>query len=282
METGQKTIQQQVSNNISEVANHKLSIQVSLNGLSFCALNHTNNTLDYYKVISFDKKLTPPDVLDQIIHTFNSEDFLKQSFKCVSIIHDNELSTLVPKPLFDDNYLADYLKFNSKILKTDYIAYDDLLINDSVNVYVPYVNINNYFYDQFGAFEFKHASSILLEAILSLEKHSTEKKVYTYCSETYFEIVVLDKNQLILHNTFEYFTKEDFIYYTLFTLEQLELNPEEIKLILTGTITEADEIYKITYNYIRNVSILEYQNSFKVNNNINTSSLHNITLLNSF
>lgn len=281
METGQKTIQQ-VNNNISNFANHRLSIQVSLNGLSFCALNQSNNTLDYYKAIKFDKKLLPSEVLDQIIHTFNSEEFLKQAFKNITIIHDNELSTLVPKPLFDDNYLADYLKFNSKILKTDYITYDDLLINDSVNVYVPYVNINNYIYDHFGEFEFKHASSILLNTILSIEKHSISKKVYLNISETYFEMVVLNKNQLVLHNTFEYHTKEDFIYYTLFTLEQLELNPEEIKLVLTGAVTKTDKIYDIIYKYIRNVSILEHQNTFQVNNTIDKLSLHNITLINSF
>jgi len=41
----------------------------------------------------------------------------------------------------------------------------------------------------------------------------------------HFEIVVIANNKLILYNSFKYQTKEDYIYYILFTAEQLELNP---------------------------------------------------------
>ena len=62
-------------------------------------------------------------------------------------------------------FLADYLKFNSKILSNDYITHDDLAQGDIVNVYVPYVNINNFIYDTYGAFEFNHYSTILLNTL---------------------------------------------------------------------------------------------------------------------
>ncbi len=280
MEIGQKITQK--SNSINELASHKLSIQLSLNGLSFCALNHITKTFEYYKTITFEKKLTPAEVLKEIVFIFNSEVFLKQPFESITVIHENELSTLVPKPLFDENYIADYLKFNSKILKTDYIAYDNLFVNDSVNVYVPYVNINNYFYDLFGAFEFKHVSSIVVETILSLEKHATTKKVYLNVFKTHFQIIALDKNELLLYNAFEYNTEEDFIYYLLFTLEQLTLNPEQIKVVLMGDISETDKIYDVTYTYIKELSIFQQQHKFKLNDTIAPSIFNNIALTNSF
>ena len=77
---------------------------------------------------------------------------MNNSFTNVTIVHNNDLSTLVPEELFNKNHVADYLKFNSKILKSDFIAYDSILENSSVNVYVPYININNYIYDKFGTF----------------------------------------------------------------------------------------------------------------------------------
>ena len=170
MVTGLKTFQTNSKANILE--NSILSIQVSLSGLSFCILNLNTKSINFYKSFSFGKKLNPTDVLDKLTHQFNTEDKLKQSFKSVKVIHENELSSLVPKSLFNEDYLADYLKFNSKILRSDFITYDKITANESVNVYVPYVNINNYLYDIFGEFEFNHFSTIILEPVLNLEKNA--------------------------------------------------------------------------------------------------------------
>ena len=58
-------------------------------------------------------------------------------FSDILIIHQNELATMVPAELYNSDLKADYLKFNAKILRTDYIAEDDIVINKSINVYVP-------------------------------------------------------------------------------------------------------------------------------------------------
>ena len=60
-------------------------------------------------------------------------------------------ATLVPDELFDENTLNDYLKFNTKILETDYLTFDH---NESLGihtVYIPYVNINNQLLEEFAA-----------------------------------------------------------------------------------------------------------------------------------
>jgi len=280
METGQKIIQQ--NNNINQSEYNELSIQASLSGLSFCILNTFTNTFIYYKHVKFDKKLNPSEVLDKLEHSLNTDINLQQNFDTVIVVHDNELSAVVPKPLFNEDYLADYLKFNSKILRTDFITYDEILINDSVNVYVPYVNINNHLYDRFGAFDFKHFSTILIESILVLEKNSLSTKMYVHVSHNHFEIIVLENNKLKLYNTFDYLIKEDFIYYILFTAEQLQLNPEEFPLVLLGHTIKDDQLYKIAYKYIRNVSLLEPLNTREINENIELDIKHDFILINSF
>ena len=79
-------------------------------------------------------------------------------------------------------------------------------------------------------------------------------------------------HQLQLFNTFEYQTADDFLYYLLFTAEQLHLNPETLKLLLLGDISENDGLYQKAYQYIRNVdfldtSDLENKNSFSTKEN---------------
>ncbi|WP_417236311.1 DUF3822 family protein [Bizionia paragorgiae] len=252
----------QKSNSLNEIQHKELSIQLSLNGLSFCILNVDTNTITYLEHFSTSKKQSPEDVLDQLKNCFETESALAESFSKITVIHNNEWSTLVPKALFNEDNLVDYLKLNIKILKTDFITFDTIAINDSVNVYLPFVNINNYIYDKFGSFTYKHASTVLVEAILNTEANANETKLYINVSESDFQVVVVKNGDLLLYNTFKYDTPADFIYYILFTAEQLQLNPETIKTVLLGNITENDELYTVVYKYIRYISFGNVKNAY--------------------
>ncbi|PWI29333.1 DUF3822 domain-containing protein [Flavobacteriaceae bacterium LYZ1037] len=257
----------EIANNTPKTLKHiDLSIQISLNGLSFCVLNKKSNTITYLKHFEKEKKLSPFVALDFLKHLFNTESELQQDFNNIHVIYVNELATIVPKALFDEELLADYLKFNSKILKSDFIAYDSLDINESVSVYVPYVNINNYIYDTFGSFTYNHFSSILIEKVLQIEKHAEDAKLYVHVNKEHFEIVATDKGKLVLYNTFDYSSQEDFIYYILFTVEQLKLNPEKIQLIFLGDIDKESNLYTITYKYIRHITFGTKPNTYNYNN----------------
>lgn len=270
------------TNNIKLTSNLKLSIQVSLSGLSFCILNIESNTIEYLKNISFDKRLNPNDVLLKLQNCFASEEELKQSFSAILVIHKNELTTIVPKALFKEDNLADYLKFNNKILSTDYITFDNIDISDSANVYIPFVNINNFLYDRFGEFTYKHFSTILIEQILNVEKNADKPKMYVNICDDNFEIVVVENGKLKLYNSFEHKTKEDFIYYILFTAEQLGLNPETFELIFTGNIDSKDELYTITYKYIRFVFFSKRWDTFKYSEKAQPQNNHSqFVILNS-
>ena len=271
----------QTNNSSNKLANLELSIQISLSGLSFCILNRDLNNIIALKNFDFDKNLNPIEILDYLKQFFNTETVLNQDFTKVSVIHNNNLSVQVPKPLFSEDHLADYLKFNSKILKSDFITFDEISENDIVNVYVPYININNYIFEKYGDFTFKHLSTILIEEILRIEKNAKQLKFYVNLSKSQLEIIVVNQGKLLLYNTFNYNTQEDFIYYILFVAEQLNLNPEILQLVFIGDINEDNALYKIAYKYIRNIKLGSRFDTFKLDQ-IDITNHSNFTLLNSF
>ena len=275
METGLRIIQ--ANNNISD-KNLVLSIQAGLSGLSFFVLDRFSEIIVDVIVENFNKQQTPDQLLKAVKTAFNRNDSLKQSFSKVQIIHDNEMQTLVPSALFEEAHLSDYLKYNTKIFKTDFITYDVIQNKDAILVYIPFVNINNYIFERFGSFEYKHSATVLIDKILQLEKNNNQKKLYINIQQTHFELIALDGNSFQLFNRFEYKTREDFIYYILFTAEQLDFNPENFKCILMGAVEENDELFSIAYKYIRHVSLLSISNMRYNQNN----STQNFTLLNSF
>ena len=275
METGLRIIQ--ANNNISE-KNLFLSIQVGLSGLSFLVLDMFSEIIVDVIVENFSKQQTLDQLLKAVKTAFNRKDSLQQSFSKVQIIHDNEMQTLVPSAIFEEAHLSDYLKYNTKIFKNDFITYDVIQNKDAMLVYIPFVNINNYIFERFGSFEYKHSATVLIDKILQIEKNNNQKKLYINIQHTHFELIALNQNSFQLFNRFEYQTREDFIYYILFTAEQLDFNPENFKCILMGDVENNDELFNIAYKYIRNVSLLPISNMRYNQNN----STQNFTLLNSF
>ncbi|MEZ4802702.1 MAG: DUF3822 family protein [Gelidibacter sp.] len=280
LETGQKTIQKKNKLNKNHIKN--LSIQISLSGLSFCILNRASHTIEFLKYQSFEKKSNPFETLEYLKKALLGHPELNQPFSSVLIIYQNELSNLVPKELFDEEQSADYLKFNSKILNSDFISHDEIATNESVNVYVPYMNINNFIFDTFGAFEYKHASTILIESLLQKIKNN-EAEIYINVNAQHFELVAIKDKKLIIYNYFDYTSREDVIYFLLFTMEQLQLNPEHIQLKLMGHIEKDDELYSIIYKYVRFVEFYspDYEFDFKAETNSDQGH-HNAIILNSF
>jgi len=233
---------------------YRLSIQISLNGLSFCMLDTVANNVIASEQIIFHKELTPFQVLEELKKIIQKNDIQKTAFSEVVVIHRNNLFSLVPKPLFHEDELANYLKFNAKILANDHIAYDELDGHEMINVYVPFVNINNYIYELFGAFVYKHHGTVMVQSLLN-EQTNNEVICYAHLSEQQLDITVIDSNKLLLFNNFDYTTQEDFLYYLLFTLEQLKLDAETVHLRLFGVVEEDDAIYNLCYGYIKDVAI---------------------------
>lgn len=234
---------------------HKLSIQVSLNGLSFCVFDTIGSSIALSKRLDFGKELSPYELQKELAFLFKEEGVLSYDFSDVVVIHRNPLFSLVPKSLFDKEELANYLKFNAKILANDLIEYDEIPAYELVNVYVPFVNINNYIYELFGTFDFMHNGTVLIQALLNTQSNSTEPVCYVHIAEQTMDIAVLTQKKLLFYNSFEYTSKEDFIYYLLFVLEQLKLDTSTIKTRLFGSVSEGDEIYNICYEFIHHLSI---------------------------
>lgn len=278
-----KEIKKLTNNDIDflNLEDNYLSIQLSLDGFSFCVYNKIQDKIGIFGVYEFDNSSSSPfKQLDCIKELFAQEKVLQLNYKSVFVTHFNNLVTQVPRPLFNKNNLEQYLQYTVKMLENDFIAYDELNNSEIINVYIPFVNVNNFLLDTYESFTYKHSSTVLIENLLNEYKNIEASFCFVNVTGKYFEIVVIQNKKLALYNFFSFTTKEDFIYYILFTAEQLNLNPEEFELILMGDIEKESELYDIVYQYIRNVKFYVPNNANLQLNEIPSHS--NFTLLNQF
>ena len=228
---------------------------------------------------SFDNEnITPQKQLDFITNEFKNNALLNQEFTSVSVTHSNNLSTFVPLPFFNKDNLREYLQYNLKVLENEFITYDTLESVEIANVYIPFVHINNYLFDRFGSFEYKHTSSVLVETLLKENLLNDKTHFFVNVETGIFQIVVLKNKKMEFFNTFNFKTKEDFIYYILFTAEQLNLNPTAFQLTFLGAIEKESELYEITYKYIKNIDFIQVD--FLLSEDVKISNHSHFTLLN--
>lgn len=231
----------------------KLLLQVSLNKFTFVIKNILSNEISYFASDAINSNKPIEEQLDKI---FSKYDQLSLKYDEIVVLHDNALNTFIPHAFFDSNLLGTYLQYNTKVFSTDFFAFDEVANYDFNNVYVPYININNYLIDRFGTFIYQNINTELVKILLDKTTGNEQTVVYTYLQKDRFELIVANNGKLLFFNSFQYHTAKDFIYYVLFTFEQLNLDVEVIPLILLGRVDLNDSIYEQAYNFIRNVEIL--------------------------
>lgn len=250
---------------IAEKKYKKLAIQVTLDGFSYCIFDTLNHRIDFVNSINFADYPKSNKVEEHFWKAFLDHRELTRMYDEVVVVHQNSWNSFVPQALFDADFLGNYLQFNTKVFETDFFMFDLISNYEMNNVYVPFADINNYLLDQFDHFDYKHSASILVEKLLDFSKNIDEKLVFVHFEAQKFQIIVVQNQKLLLFNSFDFQTKEDFIYYLLFTAEQLNLNPENFKLQFLGAIDAESPFFEIAYKYVRNVAMFDVSEFAKNN-----------------
>jgi len=232
---------------------YDLLIQLSKNGLKYTILDIDKKTFIGIETYLFNDVYTDFSLVEPLQNVLKSVPLLKKEFNSVQVSYINNRATLVPNAIFKSDELAAYHQFNFTQQDQDQF-FNDALINLSAhNVYVIPEFITNEF-KAFNKVTFKHFSTSLIEAaLLYVRTTNSLSLVDVHVLPNSFQIIVIKNQQLELYNSFEYQTSEDFIYYLLFVLDQLNINNEKAAIRLLGEVEKDSAIYSILYKYIETI-----------------------------
>ncbi len=236
---------------------YSLSIQVSLDGFSFCILDSTRNKYSGIEGYDFQDMQTTQLLADAVHGIISNSDWLRKKFGQVKIIYESQQMSLIPKPLFNKKFAAGYLRFNHMTDASDEIFFDHLPNLDAINVFALPGNLRSIVKKHFRGIQINHFSSGLIEALLIRNKNFDEgHMIFANVRKQWLDIIVLNGRKLLFFNSFHYLTKEDFAYYLIYVIEQLGMNPEKVQLVLMGEILKISEICNISYKYVRHVDFI--------------------------
>jgi hypothetical protein len=260
----------------NDTSKYNLNIELSLNELAYCIYDSERNkfiALENYKI----KEVYNPYKLSEAIEEiFLENKWLSGNFKETRIVYINNKSTLVPVPLYDAKEEEIYFNFNHEQDDGEDVYCDKMINLNAYNLYAIPSVIRSKLRELLQEFQLHHYMTTLIESLLILNKNKlSEKNIFINVNNNCFDIILLEENKLLYNNTFQYQTAEDFIYYLLYVLQQLELNPEQISVTLMGEIEKQTPLYDIIYKYIRNINFMKRNESFQYSYVIDKISAHN-------
>jgi len=262
--------------------NYQLSIQLSLDGFTFNILDKERNK--HLALVSYHLQeiSSYSQLAIEIDDIFANNELLTKYYPKVIILVENPKSTLVPNPLFDSTSLPEYLKFNHFLQTDEEVVYDKLTHLNAFNVFAVSKVLKNKFRDKFARYRLAHYSTALIETLLITTKNqNVDNTLFVNVNSSTFDIVYISQQKLTFYNSFRYNTPEDFIYFLIFSMEQLMLNPETVTLLLMGEIAKDSKIYGIAFKYIRNIAFADRSDHFRYSYVLDeVQSHHFYTLLN--
>ena len=259
METGLPFTMPEYKNKYKE-RNLNLSIHLYVNGLSFFTHNHkTNKASQIYREV-FDTYLPLESLHEHIRAALKEQGIFEHAFNEVRCSVENNLATLVPKSLFEESALHEYVQNDIDVKPNDFITYDVDPGIDWICVYAPFVNVNNMLLDAFGSFSYYHAVSVWLKA---LTHHSAADGALVwsfYKEQNHLHIALLSNKKLQFYNCFEATKANDVVYYVLLTAKEKNISPNEVPLFVAGDIAIDDEIHKGLHEFVRSINLLNVEN----------------------
>ena len=264
-ENNNKTILADSNFDSNQISNFHLSIELSSSSLSYCIID----TQKYRcLLLSFQKLET-----DNLLEIFSNDDYLSQNFKSKSISFVNFANTLVPFELYEKKDKENLFALNHEL--NDEVLLEDNLREEIINLHaVPklfFQTIKNILPDA----ALRSQSSILINNFTNL--NLKVETMFLYLKDSFVNIVVTKGKNLLFQNKFNYVTKEDLLFYVLFSIQELNFSNENINTIVYGNVTE-DE-FSILYDYIRNIKYGNKLKDISCSNEFNSIENHCYSIL---
>lgn len=257
-------VQESINLSSKNTDNYILTIQYYLDGLSFIVFDTAEQKFIALKHYHSTEKNISLEIL--LLELQEKEGWKIEEFKNVNILIDNNLNTFIPRDFFQEELKENYLSLLN-INKHSNIMTDIITEQNIVNVY-PLKNDINFTSDKVRIF---HSSSVLIKKLArEFSDRNSETRAFINVKNNSYELIILNNEKLIFHNYFNFNTKEDFLYFILFTFDQLNIDNESIPLYFMGFIEEKSSIVELCSRYIRNIRFFNRDNDFNYINELNS------------
>lgn len=252
-----------------------LSIQISLDGLCFSIRDYLSNSFIALKVIPKPINTSLTDFLGEL---FVNEKLFQLTYRDVKIVFNTFGYTTIPEPLFSSDSVENIFRLNYSISNEDKILHfkhKDLPLRSAFAV--PY-SIDDIIAKKFNAATVYHIQDITIWSGQLLDEN-IEEQIVIHFHDNFFHLAGFASGKFTFNNSFNYKTAEDFAFFALNAIKQLDFDHETVHIIIRGEIERNDSKIQLLKRFSPNVSFEALPASFHYSDIIYQKPSHFYTTL---
>ena len=233
----------------TRIARCTLCIEIDEARFRFCFVEEAPRRYVWLEDYAFDTFLNDEEYLDKLKTLVAAHPYLpSDQWKDVRIAVNTPAFTMIPAPLFRKEYAADYLQLatggaasaESRMLSHPVAPVDAYTLFTMPTAWSDWL-LGQY---PLQSIDFYHFTCpLIIGAIASHAEHDHPRLVTIHVEATHFILIYTEEKGLKFCNRFPYQNAAEMTYLVLFTMNRLQLLPEELKVLLYGEVTPFSELY---------------------------------------
>ena len=265
---------------LKRTTEYHLSIQVGLDGFSFCILDVHRNKFIVFRHLPL--MIGRPQFLPKKIETiFDEEEILNATYKSISVLYSTHKATLIPKAYSEPDYAAKVATITNEISRNEDVLTNDLPGFNYQLIYCYPKDMMALLNRKFTEFQFRHKSIPLLTSVLNQRDEKKHTLLINF-EKKYIRMIALKGSQILLYNSFYFKNESDFLFYTLNICHNLHFSAERDEIIIGGFVADDSAYIRQLRKYISNIQFLKPLVGFNYGNIFDKVQKHQfVSLLNS-
>jgi len=219
---------------LNRIPHYIKSIQLSLDGFSYIVTDPDLQSHLVLRNYNFGTSLSLTRLAEIVEDLFLNEDILSQSRTNLNLTFISRPWGMVPEMLFDPSRINDIFRINFP--DNDYA---DTITKNVPGMGVVFASrIPHILFDAIPQDAevnlIPQQVPIAINALQELTANKLQSGLFLAVHNKFFDVIFIENGKLRFYNNFKYEQYADILYFTLATLEELNLNSEEVNIFLQG------------------------------------------------
>lgn len=237
---------------------YQLLIKFGASSSTVAVFEKETNKFLFAESFLYDNAESDTSMVVRLQNIWNNHEYLIASFwKEVVLIPVNKQFTIVPSKLFSEEQSSDYLKLNTRVSQSkEQVFSQELPSIESTAIFTIGSELYDWFKEIYPQAEIKcaHLASSFLMGISS-SIPSSSNTIYVNTSGKLMSVAVVQDGKLKFVNNFEYHrSPEDFNYFVLLVISELQLAQETVEVKVWGDISETTPQMDVLKSYVKSLS----------------------------
>lgn len=266
---------------LSHTSDYHLSIQLGLDGFSYCILDTRINKYLVFQNIPLVVGKT--QFLSRKIEAiFDQDERLNALYKNVSVTFSTNKVTLIPKEFAESPEAQKIASLINEIGRTEDLHADKIngfgyqLISSCPKELMTFLN------KKYSNFTFTHKSVPLIQSTAA-QRDEKKNTLMINFEKKYIRMIAFKTMQISLYNSFYFKNESDFLYYTLNIWQNLLLNPDRDEILVGGFVADDSNYIRQLKKYVSNIHFLKPAEGFNYGNLFSKMQKHQfVSLLNTY